>query len=812
MDDEPTGGLDTEISVEVGSSVSGEIETEGDIDYIAVELEAGVTYQFDLEGQYTASGTLGDPFLTGIFNSSNINLTGSDDDGGIATHSRITFTPNFSGTYYVAVSHFDNTGQEDIGTYTLYVDTAEASDRPDPISFSTISNTGNEVIDGITASQGYGADEDGITRVTYSYPAANATFVQEFNLDEDGPDLTMSNVPASTETIAFFESGLQQVSTFANIEFSVVVEAGISFGTLRLSGNNAESGNVLGIAGLPNRFPSGGDIYIFEDNIVGNSRLGFVTLHELGHALGLTHAEQGEYPNEYRGAEFTLMAPSFTSSFFPTASSADLYPNTFSYGDILALRHIYGENENANAGNNTYQFDLAERYWQTIFDLGGTDTIEIIGSGKSVRIDLTPDGDALGGSFINVGTTINYFAAGVNVGSRSETVFVSPETVIENVIAANGHDVVTGNTANNRIEGNDGNDSLNGAAGADRLFGGNGNDKLTGGTGADFLRADDGDDAASGGDGNDELFAGGSDTGDDIFVGDAGNDTLGGGAGNDFLIGGGQSGTIDGLEDTGSSETDDGADTLFGGNGNDTLVGGGFNDDDDDGAYDDGEAVMTGTEANTLYAGLGDDVVVGAAGADTIGGGTGDDTLEGGDGNDTFYGGRNDTESTTLNDVINAGAGDDYVAASGGADSIDGGDGNDTIFGGAGNDTILGGGGADEIYNSAGNDSVDGGDGDDTLRGNGGDDTITGSGGADTFIFRSGDGDDHVTDFTTGEDVLRLSDTNTDFTDLASVEAAASNTTVDGVEGVLIDTGGGDSLFLAGLSVDTLQNVDFIFA
>ena len=809
MDDEPTGSIDTEVSVSVGGSQTGEIEVEGDIDFIAVELIAGVTYQIDLEGSETGSGTLLDPFLTGIFNSNSVSVAGADDDAGVVTNSRITFTPTVSGTYYIGASHFDNTSLTDVGTYTLYVEVQSLSTRPDPNPLDSVATTGNGFIDGLTANFGYGADSDGIARVTYSFPQADAVFGVPFNLDEEGPDLTLSNIPASASAVSFFEAGLAHVSELANIEFTLVSDNSNGSGTIRLSGNTADSGNVLGIAAFPNEGLSGGDIFLFESSI-RIAALSFVTLHELGHALGLSHPTD-EFPDAFIGVEFTLLTPSFMSAFFPEANRVDFYPTSFSYGDILALRQIYGD-ALANDGNNVYTFDLGSKYFETLFDLGGTDTIKIVGTGGNVSIDLTPNSDYMGGSFINVGTTVTYFNGGIALGARSDTVFVSPETVIENVIAAGGNDLVVGNSANNRLEGGAGNDSLTGSDGTDTLRGDEGNDRLVGGTDNDFISGGAGNDTVSGGSGNDQIFAGPDDAGNDILVGDAGDDVLGGGAGNDFIIGGGQSGTVAGLSNTGSASNDDGQDTLYGGAGNDTLIGGGFDDADGDGVFDTGEAVQTGTASNIAFAGTGNDLIYGAAGADTLGGGTGNDTLNGGDGNDTLYGGGGDTEVVGLNDVIDGGDGNDLITASGGNDSIDGGSGNDTIFGGTGNDTITGGSGADEIFNSAGDDNVDGGSGEDTLRGNAGDDTLTGGSEADFFTFRAGDGDDIVTDFDLGEDSLSLANTNTDFTNIASVEAASTNVVLNGQSGVLIDTGGGDSIFLIGVSVATLNAAEILFA
>ncbi len=793
MDDEPIGGIGTDLSVEVGGSTTGNIEAEGDVDYFAVELQAGVTYQIDLEGVNTGVGTLVDPLLLGIFNASGEQVAASDDDGGSATNSRIVFTPSESGTYFIAASHFDNENMDDIGIYKVYVAEEALSDRPDGVSVSFVELSGNDHIDSLTANFGYQADLDGTTRLTYSIPDANSTFFNAFELEEI--DLTQSFFAGSNATVSAFTDGLSFVEALANIEFTEVEDAGNSFGVLRIAASDAESGNVIGIAGFPSRFPEGSDIFIFENQISGQGYLQSVVLHELGHALGLRHFTDGRtpMPEGFGGAEFSQMAPSFASAFFSDAVIADLHPTTFGYLDILALTHIYGANNFAFGGNDTYTFDTSSRYWQTIYDLGGTDTILITGSG-SVDIDLTADSSALGGRFIDVGTTVNYLGSiGQTVGTRTATVFITPETVIENITASSGDDRIVGNDVANRISG------------------GGGQDLLIGGAGADTIKGGDGDDAVSAGDGNDVLFAGVGDTGDDFSAGDAGNDLLGGGAGNDFLVGGGHNNTVSGLEDAGSSPSLDGQDTLFGGTGDDTLLGGGFNDQDGDGNYDDGEAVENGLAPNAIYGGPGDDRAHGAAGDDTIGGGDGNDTLVGGDGADVFYGGRNDQNVVGVNDKISGGAGNDTIFASVGDDIVAGGTGGDIIFGGAGNDTITGGDGSDAIFNGAGNDIVDAGSGADTIRGSPGDDTLFGGSGADLFSFRSGDGDDVINDFVVGVDQLNLSRSSTEFGSADDVSTAAVQTTVAGQDGVLIDLGAGDSIFLVGLSLVDIERLDFIF-
>ena len=68
---EPTDDFEAETgtsgAVAVGGSATGEIEEAGDQDWFALTLEAGRTYQIDLEGYDTGNGTLMDPYLRGVY-------------------------------------------------------------------------------------------------------------------------------------------------------------------------------------------------------------------------------------------------------------------------------------------------------------------------------------------------------------------------------------------------------------------------------------------------------------------------------------------------------------------------------------------------------------------------------------------------------------------------------------------------------------------------------------------------------------------------------------------------------------------------
>ncbi len=94
--------------------------------------------------------------------------------------------------------------------------------------------------------------------------------------------------------------------------------------------------------------------------------------------------------------------------------------------------------------------------------------------------------------------------------------------------------------------------------------------------------------------------------------------------------------------------------------------------------------------------------------------------------------------------------GNDYLFGREGDDRLFGGQGDDMLKGGKGDDTLYGNDGNDTLGGGKGDDTLYGNDGNDTLKGGKGDDTLYGGEGNDTFVFRAGDGQDTIADFSTG--------------------------------------------------------------
>jgi Ca2+-binding RTX toxin-like protein len=107
---------------------------------------------------------------------------------------------------------------------------------------------------------------------------------------------------------------------------------------------------------------------------------------------------------------------------------------------------------------------------------------------------------------------------------------------------------------------------------------------------------------------------------------------------------------------------------------------------------------------------------------------------------------------------------------------------------------------------TSGNDTLTGSAWNDTLAGGAGNDTLTGNAGSDTFVFRAGLGQDTVTDFTPGQDVLDVRDGI--FADAAAALAAA---TASG-SGILITIDANNTILLQGVTLANLHASDFHIA
>lgn len=521
-----------------------------------------------------------------------------------------------------------------------------------------------------------------------------------------------------------------------------------------------------------------GDLFIFEDQTpqfdeanMAPGGAGFGTiLHEIGHTLGLKH------PFDSGGNGRPLLL-SEDNGYRTVMSYED--PQLVDYGfyitygtgfqatpmplDILAIQHIYGANMTYHTGNDTYAL-TDDGIVCTIWDAGGTDTLDASGLSEGLKLTLVEGG------------LMKY-------GDYSATA-IAYNVTIENAVGTSFNDTITGNAADNILDGGAGADTVNGGVGADTMTGGTGNDSLDGGTGADTM---------TGGTGNDtyvvdeitdkviEALNEGTDTvrtakSFDLSVNGLNIEslTLAIGAGDINGIGNDLDNSIIGNSNNNSLDGGIGADAMNGGFGNDTYIVDNIGDAISDSA---GTDTVMSAISYVLGAGLEHLTLTGSVGNNATGN-SAINILTGNDGNNTFDGGAG-------NDTMIGGLGDDAYVVTATGDII-------TEFSNEGVDTIISSitwiltGELDNLtltgttaLNGTGNTLVN------ILTGNGAANSLNGGAGADTLIGGTGN-DIYIVD--DAGDVVQ--ETSAIVTEIDTVRSSADVTLGANVENLVMTMGG----------------------
>ena len=351
-------------------------------------------------------------------------------------------------------------------------------------------------------------------------------------------------------------------------------------------------------------------------------------------------------------------------------------------------------------------------------------------------------------SSINAGAGNDYIK---NVGNDSVLLGGEGKDTILNVYRSGSHDRTFYSGMNVTIYGGKGNDSIQNEGDRSIVDGGAGNDFLYNGDGFSVV--------ITGGKGNDSIINWGYHA--DINGG-SGKDTIeiwglsptiAGGKGNDVIKFHAENGLI-------QYSSGDGNDKIYGFNETSTLQIG-----DGKGTYSlaisgDNLIVTVGKDKITIVGGADlDELHIDGAKLLTVNDKTKSPVTIDADIKFIDASKRTTTVKITGNALANSivgGSNKDTLYGGYGADTLTGGAGNDKLFGDAGNDSLLGGDGKDTLSGGSGKDKLIGGAGNDSLWGGKGNDTLIGGKGNDIFIYKPGEGTDHITDYAFASSKLTL--------------------------------------------------------
>ena len=449
-----------------------------DVDMFRLELVAGHSYTIDVD-----NGTSGDFYLR-IFDANGNEVRANDDgfrsadDVVFSLSPYVEFVPNFSGSYYIAISPYY------LDSYDPFSLAGRGSpENPLPVTAGTVTVTdvgfaffgSAGSINAITAEGAADKtdvfrEEDGSLRVEIAGSVDTPTDVDIARVDLAKSDILVIDVNGAAGAVVrvFGDNGVQ-----------------IAFDDDSGSGEDPE---------LIFTAPVLDDYYI---GISGDGNSAYNALDGTGTVAGAVGGYEviiHRNPTQIGNSSANLFSGTGGEDYIVSLAGAD----TVAGGD----------------GNDT---------------LAGGDDADLINGGRGNDILFGESGDdtltgAAGNDMLSGG--IGNDVLNGSGGNDS----LAGDDGDDNLLGRGGIDDLRGGDGNDTLDGGNSNDRLDGEGNDDTLNGGKGLDTVLGGEGVDTLDGQEDSDTLDGGGGGDIVSGG---TGNDSLSGGLGVDTLNGGTGDD---------------------------------------------------------------------------------------------------------------------------------------------------------------------------------------------------------------------------------------------------------------------------------------